>query len=212
MMKLRHLERAVEHEPVYHIRHLAKPAAVAPADLAAAYRHPLKEAVLPCGWADGAPKRKGLAGLNDNAVYLLAGKADIGHFILLQGHVNTVQPAQQQRGVTLDDIRQFLSAAAQGYPVIGKQIPCIAQKDLLLERYLVAQRTYLAKQFSRHFQLLLPVFYHILIIFQPLSSIWVITVLRQKQKCTPPRKRDAVEFGSAQRSEHKRAVLGAAFI
>ena len=104
MMELRHLEGAVQNQPVNQISHRAQASPEAGNQLSV-FDHQALLVALPCGgFPDGFPKGKGLARTNDQTVDLVAGKLNICDLVLLQPQVHPVKLPNQDRAVAFHDI------------------------------------------------------------------------------------------------------------
>ena len=169
-MQLRHGKRAVKHEPVNHVRHLAKPAADSAAKLSAAVNHKtLFVALLFGGFAHCSPKRKRFARADDNSVYLCGGKSNVRHLILLKAHIHALEAAYQNGGMPLHHVRQKVAAFLRRKLFAAKKVLDFTDSAALPHGDFIAGRAYIAKKFSSHGgRLLFRIFYHI---FLPLS-LW----------------------------------------
>ena len=132
VMKLCYGKGAVKHQPMDHIRHLAKSAAIALGESVFTDDQTLLVALSLSRLAEGTPEGEGLAGLNNDITDLIAGKLYVGDLIFLQGNIHVMQFSYQHRGMTLNDIGQYIIALPFSDLFLAENIFNMSLGDLLL--------------------------------------------------------------------------------
>ena len=109
-VKLRHLKRTVEYEPVKCIAEIAQTAANTGLKLISDYYPSVLIALALCGLSNGSPERKDLIGVYYKSVELFAGKADIHSLVLLQTDIYALSALYKVGALLRYHIRELFSA------------------------------------------------------------------------------------------------------
>ena len=86
--------------------------------------------------------------MDDGAVDLCAGQADVNRLVLLQPQIDPLAPLDELTAVGADQIGQLPLLTAPGKTLPAQKIPHMALADLLLQGYFIAGGIDVAKQFS----------------------------------------------------------------
>ena len=157
MMQLHNLQRAVEHEPVNHVRHLAKPAADAGGKLSVLDVEPFLVPPFLRRPSDRSPEGKYFPGPDHNSVDLLAGQFKIGDLVLLQTEIHPLQFSDHDGTVTFDYDGKHLICIRMSILFATEEVLHFPLQNLLLHRYPITRRIDLTEQFPSHNnRLLLP--------------------------------------------------------
>ena len=168
MMQLCDLQRGVQHKVMDQVGELAQPAAGFLPESAVRNGKPRQIAPTGGAAADEMPERKGFAGPNHQMIERADGKPQILGFVALQAHVNSVEPAQNGRGVPFDKNGKFPLIAPPGKPCPVKKVVQVAAQAFLFHRDAVTDRTVFAKKLpSSHCVCFLSLIFHKNITFRP---------------------------------------------